>query len=112
MVTKNLTELNRLRIFWSIQKRYFKNEDFFEYIIEELSHLTFSVPPTQQAEITREVKAILTSAYSHAPFEKLLMRLFLQFPTFHEYITGMGLTILTLSKLRAISRLLPEGQSN
>ena len=34
------------------------------------------------------------------------------FKTFHEFITAYALSVLLLSKLRSIKKLLPEGKSN
>jgi hypothetical protein len=70
------------------------------------------VAPALQADVTREVRFVLNSAYSSASFENLLMELVLKFKTFHEFITAYALSVLALSKLRSIKRLLPESKSN
>jgi hypothetical protein len=67
-VVKNNTDLNRLRLFWSFQRLYLNDEDHIDYILEELNYVTFKVAPENQAEVTREFKFILNSAYSAGPF--------------------------------------------
>lgn len=111
LLTRNTPELNRLRLYWSFQMHYFEDEDFFENIIEELNHITFEAPPAHQQEVTREIKAIF-AGYTQGPFENMLIQLFFQFSTFQEFMKGVGLCVVTLSKLRAMTRLLPEGKSN
>ncbi len=111
-ILKNHRDFNRLRLFWCYQKVYLPHEDHFDHIFEELNHLTFKVHPSQQAEVTREVKYILNSAFSSSEFDTFLTALVAMFDTFHEFINAYAFSIILLSKLRAIKKLIPESKSS
>lgn len=107
IIDSNETEFNRLRIYWAIQKLYDPEESYMRNILSELSYVTLKVEPSLQGEVNKEMRHIFTSAYSKKPFLALIGDILNRQKTFHEFITAYTLAIIALSKLKAITKLLP-----
>lgn len=58
------------------------------------------------------MRHIFTSAYSKKPFLALIEDILGKQKTFHEFITAYTLAVIALSKLKTITKLLPESKSN
>lgn len=65
-----------------------------------------------QGEVNKEMRYIFISAYSKKPFLAFIVNIINKQKTFHDFITVYTLTIIALSKLRTITKLLPESKSN
>jgi hypothetical protein len=108
----NSKSLNKLRMLWSFEKLYLYEHNLAADIIHELTKIKFTVDEKRQSAVDKESAFIVSSAFSQTPFQSFLVKLLKEIRTYQQFIKAYSLSIMLLSKLLAIPKMLTERASN